>query len=167
MSARVLIAQIGAAHGVRGEMRLKAIKQDPLSVTRYGALETEDGRRRFEIESARPTKDDMLVVRLKGITDRDAAEGLKNLRLFVAREKLPLPADDEFYFADLIGLAAETPGGDALGTVKAVHNFGAGDLIEIAPADGSATVMLPFTETTVPTIDIAGKRIVVEPPVEA
>jgi len=109
----------------------------------------------------------MLVARLKGVSNRDAAETLKNLRLYVAREKLPAPADDEFYVADLIGLAAETPGGDALGTVKAVHNFGAGDLIEIAPADGSATMMLPFTEATVPTIDIAGKRIVVEPPVEA
>jgi len=167
MNARVLIAQIGAAHGVRGEVRLKAFTQDPLSVTRYGALETEDGRRRFEIEAARPTKDDMLVARLKGVADRNAAEALKNLRLYVAREKLPAPADDEFYVADLIGLVAQTPTGDALGTVKAVHNFGAGDLIEIEPADGSASVMLPFTATTVPTIDIAGKRIVVAPPVEA
>jgi 16S rRNA processing protein RimM len=162
---RVLIAQIGAAHGVRGEVRLKPFTADPLSVTRYGALETEDGKRRFEIETARPARD-MLVVRLKGVSDRNAAEALKNLRLYVAREKLPAPADDEFYVADLIGLAAQTPSGDALGTVKAVHNFGAGDLIEIEPADGGATVMLPFTATTVPTIDIAGKRIVVEPPVE-
>ena len=165
MSARVLIAQIGAAHGVRGEVRLKAFTQDPLSVTRYGALETEDGRRRFEIEAARPAKD-MLVVRLKGVADRNAAEALKNLRLYVAREKLPQPADDEFYVADLIGLAAETPAGDALGTVKAVHNFGAGDLLEIEPASG-ATVMLPFNEATVPLVDIAAKRLVVEPPADS
>ena len=163
MSARVLIAQIGAAHGVRGEVRLKPFTQDPLSVTRYGVLETEDGRRRFEIEAARPAKD-MLVVRLKGIADRNAAEALKNLRLYVAREKLPLPGDDEFYVADLVGLAAETPGGDALGTVKAVHNFGAGDLIEITPAEGGATVLLPFTESAVPVVDIAGGRIVIDPP---
>jgi len=167
MSARVLIAQIGAAHGVRGEVRLKAFTQDPLSVTRYGALESEDGKRRFEIEAARPTKDDMLVARLKGVSNRNAAEALKNQRLYVAREKLPLPADDEFYVADLIGLTAETPAGGALGTVRAVYNFGAGDLIEIAPADGGATMILPFTETTVPTIDIAARKIVVEPPVDA
>jgi 16S rRNA processing protein RimM len=163
---RVLIAQIGAAHGVRGEVRLKAFTQDPLSVARYGALESEDGRQRFEIEALRPAKD-VLVVRLKGVADRNAAEALKNLRLYVAREKLPAPADDEFYVADLIGLAVETGAGAAFGTVKAVHNFGAGDLLEIEPAKGGATVMLPFTETTVPTIDIGQKKIVVEPPAEA
>jgi 16S rRNA processing protein RimM len=166
MSSRVCIAQIGAAHGVRGEVRLKAFTEDPLSVARYGALETEDGRHRFEIEAVRPAKD-MLVARLKGVADRKAAEALTNLRLYVAREKLPAPAQDEFYIADLIGLAAETPAGDALGTVKAVHNFGAGDLIEIEPVDGGATVILPFTETTVPRIDLGAKKIVVEPPVEA
>ena len=163
--SRVCIAQIGAAHGVRGEVRLKPFTEDPLAVAAYGPLQTEDGGR-VEIEAVRPAKD-MLVARLKGVGDRNAAEALKNLRLYVARERLPALADDEFYIADLIGLAAETPGGDALGIVKAVHNFGAGDLIEIEPADGSATMMLPFTETTVPTIDIAGKRIVVEPPVDA
>jgi 16S rRNA processing protein RimM len=166
VTARVLIAQIGAAHGVRGEVRLKAFTQDPLSVARYGALETEDGKHRFEIEAVRPAKD-VLVARLKGVADRNAAEALKNLRLYVAREKLPQPADDEFYIADLIGLAAETPGGEAFGSVKAVHNFGAGDLIEIEPAGGGATIMLPFTVATVPRIDIAHKKIVVEPPVDA
>ena len=91
MSTRVCIAQIGAAHGVRGELRLKPFTEDPLSVTRYGPLETEDGKRRFEIETARPAKD-MLVVRLKGVADREAAERLTNLRLYVARERLPKPA---------------------------------------------------------------------------
>ena len=162
MSSRVLIAQIGAAHGVRGEVRLKAFTEDPMSVARYGPLETEDGKRRFEIDAVRPAKD-MLVARLKGITDRDAAERLTNLRLYVARERLPQPADDEFYHTDLIGLAAVTANGEALGTLKAVHNFGAGDLLEIELVAGGATLMLPFTETTVPEIDIAGGRIVVEP----
>ena len=165
MSARVLIAQIGAAHGVRGEVRLKAFTADPLSVARYGPLESEDGRR-FEIEALRPAKD-VLVVRLKGVANRNAAEALRNLRLYVAREKLPDPADDEFYVADLIGLAAERPDGASLGIVRAVHNFGAGDVLEIEPADGGATVMLPFTVATVPTVDIAAKKIVVEPPVES
>ena len=164
-TARVCIAQIGGAHGVRGEVRLKAFTQDPLGVTRYGPLETEDGKR-IEIEAVRPATD-MLVARLKGVTDRNTAEALKNIRLYVAREKLPRPADDEFYHADLVGLAAVKADGEAIGTVKAVHNFGAGDLLEIEPAAGGATMMLPFTDATVPTIDIAGRRIVVEPPVDA
>ena len=165
MTARVLIAQIGAAHGVRGEVRLKAFTEDPLSVARYGALETEDGTRRFEIEAVRPAKD-VLVARLKGVADRNAAEALKNLRLYVARAKLPKPAADEFYYADLVGLAAETASGEAFGTVKAVHNFGAGDLLEIEPANGGATLLLPFTEATVPAIDIAGRKLVVAPPAD-
>jgi 16S rRNA processing protein RimM len=162
---RICIAQIGAAHGVRGEVRLKSFTEDPLSVTRYGPLETEDGRRRFEVEAARPAKD-MLVVRLKGVADREAAERLTNLRLYVARERLPKPADDEFYYADLVGLAAVTADGAPLGTVKAVHNFGAGDLLEIEPARGGNTLMLPFTQAVVPVVDIAGRRIVIAPPNE-
>src|SRR3954467_9729742 len=97
-SSRVCVAQIGAAHGVRGEVRLKAFTEDPLSVTRYGALESEDGKRRFQIEAVRPAKG-MLVARLKGVTDRDAAEALTNIRLYVAREKLPQPEAGEFYHA--------------------------------------------------------------------
>jgi 16S rRNA processing protein RimM len=163
--SRVCIAQIGAAHGVRGEVRLKAFTEDPLSVTDYGPLEAEDGRR-IEIETVRPAKD-MLVARLKGVADRNAAEALTNLRLYVARERLPAPADDEFYHADLIGLSAVTAEGAPFGTVKAVHNFGAGDLLEIEPAAGGTTVMLPFSEATVPTVDIAQGKIVVAPPADA
>jgi 16S rRNA processing protein RimM len=165
VSARVLIAQIGAAHGVRGEVRLKSFTADPMSVARYGALETEDGTRRFVIEAARPAKE-VLVVRLKGVADRNAAEALTNTRLYVSRDRLPAPDADEFYVADLVGLAAQTQDGAAFGTVKAVHNFGAGDVLEIEPATGGATVMLPFSETVVPAVDIAARRIVVEPPAE-
>jgi 16S rRNA processing protein RimM len=164
MAERVCIAQIGAPHGVRGEVRLRAFTEDPLSVKRYGPLEAEDGRR-FEIEAVRPAKD-MLVARLKGVSDRDAAERLTNLRLYVARDRLPQPADGEFYHADLIGLAATTADGARFGTVKAVHNFGAGDLLEIEPATGGPTVMLPFTEVAVPVVDIAGGRLVVVEPFE-
>ena len=164
MADKICIAQIGAAHGVRGEVRLKAFTHDPLSVTCYGALEAEDGRR-IEIEAVRPAKD-ILVARLKGVADRNAAEALTNLRLYVAREKLPKPEADEFYHADLVGLAAETKEGEAFGTVKAVHNFGAGDLIEVEPTSGGATLMLPFNEITVPLVDLAGGKIVVEPPVD-
>jgi 16S rRNA processing protein RimM len=165
MSARICVAQIGAAHGVRGEVRLKAFTADPLSVARYGPLEAEDGTRRFEIEAVRPAKD-MLVARLKGVTDRAAAERLTNIRLYVPRERLPQPADDEFYHADLVGLAALTADGAPFGTVKAVHNFGAGDLLEIEPVSGAQTMLLPFNATVVPTVDIAGGRIIVDPPVE-
>ncbi|HKS64657.1 MAG TPA: ribosome maturation factor RimM, partial [Xanthobacteraceae bacterium] len=96
----------------------------------------------------------------------NAAEALTNTRLYVARAKLPKPADDEFYHADLIGLAATTADGAAFGTVKAVHNFGAGDLLEIEPASGGTSVMLPFTETSVPTVDIAGRKLIVAPPAD-
>jgi 16S rRNA processing protein RimM len=163
VTERVCIAQIGAAHGIRGEVRLKPFTQDPMAVARYGALEAEDGSRAFEIVSVRPAKD-MLVVRLKGIDDRDAAERLKNLRLYVPRARLPEPEPDEFYHADLVGLAVATSNGAAYGTVVAVHNFGAGDLIEIKPADRRETVMLPFTEATFPVVDIAAGRLVVAPP---
>jgi len=165
MTARVCIAQIGAAHGVRGEVRLKPFTEDPLSVTRYGALESEDGKRRFEIEAVRPAKD-ILVARLKGVTDRDAAEALKNIRLYVAREKLPKPEVDEFYHADLVGLTAQMQNGETVGTVKAVHNFGAGDLLEIERGSG-ATIILPFNEATVPLVDIAAKKIVIELPADS
>ena len=113
----------------------------------------------------RPAKD-MLVARLKGVADRNAAEALTNTRLYVSRDKLPKPAEDEFYYADLIGLTAQTASGEAFGTVKAVHNFGAGDLLEIEPTTGGATVMLPFTEATVPAIDLAGRTLVVAPPAD-
>lgn len=160
---RICVAQIGAPHGVRGEVRLKPFTADPLAVRDYGTLETEDGAVRFEIEAVRAAKDH-LVARLTGVGDRDAAERLTGTRLFVPRERLPAAQADEFYHADLIGLAAETAGGAALGTVIAVHNFGAGDLIEIRPEAGGATVMVPFTEATVPLVDIAARRMVIEPP---
>jgi 16S rRNA processing protein RimM len=163
---RVCIAQIGAAHGVRGEVRLKAFTEDPMSVARYGPLWSEDGRQHFEIETARRAKD-VLIVRLKGVADRDAAGRLTNLRLYVPRERLPKPDEDEFYHADLIGLAAQTADGVAFGLVKAVHNFGAGDVLEIEPAGGGTTLMLPFSGAAVPVVDVAGGRIVVVPPEEA
>ncbi len=163
MAERICVAQIGAAHGVRGEVKLRSFTADPLAVKDYGALESEDGSARFEIESVRAAKDH-LVARLAGVRDRDAAERLRNIKLFVPRARLPAAAADEFYYADLIGLAAVTADGREFGTVAAVHNFGAGDLLEIRLAAGGATVMLPFTDAAVPRVDIAAGRIVVEPP---
>jgi 16S rRNA processing protein RimM len=162
---RVLVAQIGAAHGLRGEVRLRSFTADPMAVKDYGALESEDGARRFEIQALRPAKD-VLIARLAGIADRTAAEALCNLRLFVARDRLPPPEADEFYHADLIGLAVVARDGRELGAVVALHDFGAGDLIEVKLAHG-ASVMLPFTKAVVPEIDVAGKRIVVELPEDA
>ena len=166
MAERICVAQIGGAHGIRGEVKLKSFTADPLAVKDYGALESEDGAASFEIEALRPAKG-YLVARLRGVRDRNAAEQLTNLRLFVPRERLPPPAADEFYHADLIGLAAVTAAGVEVGTVVAVHNFGAGDILELRPPAGGTTMMLPFTDAFVPRIDIAGGRIVVEPPEEA
>jgi len=165
VAERICVAQIGGAHGIRGEVKLKSFTADPLAVKDYGLLESEDGAASFEIEALRPAKG-YLVARLRGVRDRNAAEQLTNLRLFVPRERLPPPAADEFYHADLIGLAAVTAAGVEVGTVVAVHNFGAGDILELRPPAGGTTIMLPFTDAFVPRIDIAGGRIVVEPPEE-
>jgi 16S rRNA processing protein RimM len=163
MADRVCVAQIGAAHGIRGEVRLRSFTQQPAAVTSYGSLESEDGERHFEIETLRPAKDGF-VARLKGVADRDAAEQLTNIKLYVPRDRLPPVEDDNtFYHADLVGLAAVTAAGEAFGTVRAIHNFGAGDLVEIEQPGGD-TMLLPFTEAAVPTVDIAGGRIVVVPP---
>jgi 16S rRNA processing protein RimM len=163
---RIRVARIGAAHGIRGDVKLWSFTEDPLAVANYGPLETEDGKRRFEVEAARPAKDH-LVARLKGIGDRDAAEKLRNTDLFVPRDRLPPIEDaDTFYHADLVGLAAVSEDGAMLGTVTAIHNFGAGDLIEFAPTAGGEPVLLPFNEQTVPAIDLKAGRIVVVVPAE-
>jgi 16S rRNA processing protein RimM len=157
---RVCVARLGAAHGVRGEVRLWSFTAQPAAVVDYGPFATADGRV-IEIETLRPAKD-FFVARLKGVADRNAAEALRNVELFVPRARLPAPADDdEFYHADLIGLAAVDASGAPLGTIIALHNFGAGDIVEIRRADANDTVMLPFTQDAVPEIDVAGGRIVV------
>lgn len=160
----VQIGVIGAAHGVRGELRVKSFTGDPMALKRYGAMRDEAGGRSFTVETARALKDDMLVVRFKGVATREAAEALTGVGLFMARDALPASDDDEFYHADLIGLRVETTDGTPLGEVVAMHDFGAGDLLEIRLADDRRTVYLPFTFAAVPTIDIAGGRVVVTPP---
>jgi 16S rRNA processing protein RimM len=157
---RICVARLGAAHGVRGDVKLWSFTADPAAVADYGPFETADGRA-IEIETLRPARD-FFVARLKGVTDRTAAEQLRNVELFVPRDRLPAPQDgDEFYHADLIGLAVVDPDGAALGSVVALHNFGAGDIIEVRRAEGRDTVMLPFTQAAVPQIDVAGGRVVV------
>lgn len=161
----ILVARIGAAHGLKGEVRVKPFTAAPMDVVAYGPLTAADGRR-YEIDSARPaagTSPDMLVVRFKGVTDRSAAEALNGIELSIPRDRLPEAGADEYYHADLIGLDAVTVGGASLGTVIAVQNFGAGDLLEIAPPRGE-TLLVPFTRAVVPEVDLAGRRVIVNPP---
>jgi len=164
VAAPICVARIGAAHGVRGAVKLWTFTEDPLAVQTYGPLITKDGSRQFEVASAREAKGH-LVATLKGVATREEAERLNGIELYVARDKLPATDDDEYYHADLIGLAAVTAGGAPLGRVIAIHNFGAGDIIEIAPPHGP-TLLLPFTNAVVPTVDLAAGRVVIELPEE-
>jgi 16S rRNA processing protein RimM len=160
---RICVAQIGAPHGVRGEVRLHAFTTDPLAVARYGPLEAEDGARSFAISGLRPAKG-FLVARLAGVQDRGAAAQLTHCRLFVRRDRLPaLEEPDDFYHADLIGLVTCDLSGRELGVVTAVHNFGAGDLLEVKPVAGP-TLMFPFTKAGVPVVDLAAGKLLVDPP---
>src|SRR3984893_3291529 len=164
VAAQICVARIGAAHGVRGAVKLWTFTEDPFAVKRYGPLSTKDGARQFEVTDAREAKDH-LVATLNGITTREEAERLNGVELYVAREKLPATEQDEYYHTDLIGLAAVTTADQPLGRVVAIHNFGAGDIIEIAPPQG-ATMLLPFTNAVVPTVDLKAGRVVIELPEE-
>jgi 16S rRNA processing protein RimM len=166
VAERICVAQIGGAHGLRGEVKLKSFTADPMAVSDYGPLTTEDGSATFEIEAVRAAKGH-LIARFRGIADRDTAERLANVRLFVPRERLPPLATDEYYHADLIGLSAITADGTEVGTVVAVHDFGAGDIVELLPLGGGTTIMVPFTPAFVPSVDIANGRIVVVSPESA
>ena len=164
MPAHICIARIGAPHGVRGAVKLWTFTEDPFAVQAYGPLVTKDGARSFEVETAREAKGH-LVATLKGVATREDAERLNGVELYVARERLPATEQDEYYHADLIGLAAVDSANAPLGRVIAIHNFGAGDIIEIGLVQG-ATMLLPFTNAVVPTVDLAGGRVVIELPAE-
>jgi 16S rRNA processing protein RimM len=163
MNNRVCVARVGAAHGTGGEVRLWPYTARAEDVAAYGPLQTADGTRSFEILSLRPGNA-FLLARLSGVTDRTAAEQLCNADLYVSRERLPAPEPGEFYHADLIGLRADDTAGRTVGTVVAVHNFGAGDVLEIAPRAGGETLMHPFSAAAVPSVDIAAGRIVMVAP---
>jgi 16S rRNA processing protein RimM len=164
VATQVCIARIGAPHGVRGAVKLWTFTQDPLAVKRYGPLATKDGARQFEVTHAREAKGH-LVATLKGIATREDAKRLNGIELYIARGKLPATDADEFYHADLIGLAAVSTANEPIGRVIAIHNFGAGDIIEVAPPNG-ATMLLPFTNAVVPTVDLASGCVVIELPAE-
>ena len=161
---RVCLGQVSSAHGIKGEVRIKPFTQAPEDVAAYGPLQDEAGARRFEILSLRTTKGGV-VARLDGVTDRNQAEALKGVKLFVDRDRLPERNEDGvWYHADLIGLVALDKGGAALGTIVAVQNYGAGDLLEIRPATGGPTVLLPFTAEVVPDVDLDAGWVLVDPP---
>jgi 16S rRNA processing protein RimM len=162
--ALICVARIGAPHGVRGAVKLWTFTEDPLAVKSYGPLATKDGVRRFEVTHAREARGH-LVATLKGVATREDAQRLNGIELYIARDKLPAPDADEYYHADLIGLAAVNAADEPIGRVIAIHNFGAGDIIEIAPPHG-ATMLLPFTNVVVPTVDLAKGRVVIELPGE-
>lgn len=161
----IQIAVVGAPHGVRGELRVKTYTQDPTSLGAYGRLVVGDGPDTLKLTSLRHLKDDMVVARFEGVSSREAAQALTGKPLSAPREALPATEDeDDFYHSDLIGLRAEKSDGAGVGEVVAVQNFGADDLLEIRLAGGRRTVYLPFTKAVVPVVDIAGGRVVVEPP---
>jgi 16S rRNA processing protein RimM len=166
-SDRILVGQFGAAHGVKGEVRLRSFTGDPTAIAAYGPLSDRQGVRLFQIADLRSVKDDLFVARVKGISTRDAAEALANIELCISRTALPAPEEeDEFYIADLIGLAARDENGEAIGSVVQILNYGAGDMIEIAPQVGAETLLVPFTKEAVPQIDMKGGRITIMLPDE-
>ena len=163
MTDRVCVGAITGSFGVRGEARIKSFCAEPTAVGDYGPLSSEDGSRSFTLTITRPVKGGF-AVRLSGVKTKEEADALKGVRLYAPREALPALPDDEFYHADLIGLAAVDTGGADLGKVSAVLNHGAGDLLELRRPGGKGSVLVPFTLEIVPTVDLSAGRIVIDPP---
>jgi 16S rRNA processing protein RimM len=162
IAQRICLGIITGAHGIKGWVRVKSFTAAPEAIADYGPLSDESGARSFAMELVGAQKG-VLLARIKGIEDRNAAEGLKGLRLYVRRADLPPPEADEFYEADLIGVAALLEDGTVFGTIRAVNDFGAGASLEIEDPAGKM-VLVPFTNAAVPVVDIAQKRVVVVPP---
>ncbi|MCH8112813.1 MAG: ribosome maturation factor RimM [Proteobacteria bacterium] len=172
--SKVCLGVISGAHGIRGEVKIKAFGEDPLAIGAYGPLSGETGGTTVEITTVRPNKGGV-IARIKGIEDRTQAEALKGLKLYVERSALPDAAEDEYYHADLVGLSVELSDGKPMGKVIAVQDFGAGPMLEIrlsGPAQTGAkagtkaenTLLAPFTREIVPEVDLAGGRLVLDPP---
>lgn len=158
----LLLGVIIGAQGIRGEVKVKTFTGDPEAIGDYGPLRDARGQRSFRLKVHRLAKGDVVVASIKGVGDRNAAEALKGTELYVARDALPQPDDGEFYYTDLVGLKVVTTTGQELGEISAVHNYGAGDMLEVKTASGRSA-MVPFTDDAVPDVDIAGGRVVVEP----
>ena len=158
---RICVGAIAGAFGVHGEVRLKSFCSDPADIATYSPLTSEDGTRRFEVSLTREVTG-ALGARIKGIATKEDADALRGVTLWAPRSALPALPDDEFYHADLIGLEVVDTGGKSLGRVRALYDHGAGDIIEVV--GGTQVLMLPFTRAVVPTVDLAARRIVVDPP---
>lgn len=159
---RVCVGAVAGAFGVAGEARIKSFCAEPEAIAGYGPLTTEDGARRFTLSITRAVKGGF-AARLSGVASREEAEALKGARLYARRARLPALAEDEFYHADLIGLTVLDTGGARIGRVRAIHDHGAGDMLEVT-GPGGAAVLIPFTGAAVPTVDLAAGRIVADPP---
>ena len=162
----IQLGVFGAPQGVRGEIRVKAFTQKPVDIGAYGALVDEAGARSFALSVVRALRDDMVVARVDGVLTRDEAAKLTHVGLYARRGQLPPPAEGEYYHGDLVGLEARLADGARIGRVVGVLNYGAGDLLEIAPAAGGETLLLPFTQACAPSIDFAAGTVVVAPPLE-
>ena len=160
---RICIGAIAGSFGVSGEVRLKSFCTDPAAIASYGPLQTEDGSRSFTVKLTRPVAGGV-GARLSGIATKEQADALKGTSLFVDRTRLPSLPDDEFYHADLIGMAAHDPGGVLIGTVQAIHNHGAGDLLELVGPGLKQSLIVPFTLAVVPTVDRTARRVIVDLP---
>jgi len=165
-SRLIAVGVFGAAHGVRGEIRIKSYTHEPGAIAAYGPLSDAAGTSVIKIIAVRPLKGEMVLAKIEGVFDRKTAESLEGVELFALRENMPATGEEEFYHADLVGLRAVSPEGAEIGRVVALRNFGAGDILEIAPYGGGETLLLPFTKAVAPEIDVAGGRIVVAPPCE-
>lgn len=161
---RVLLGEITTAHGIKGEVVIRSHTSDPEDIAAYGPLSDETGTRTFHIASAKPGPKG-LIARLKGVDDRNAAEALRGTALYVARDALPETGEDNaYYITDLVGLAAVTPDGAPFGTIIAVQNFGAGDLLDIKVAGQKSTELVPFTNACVPDVDLAKGIVTIQLP---
>jgi 16S rRNA processing protein RimM len=161
---RILLGRIGAAHGLRGEVFVQTFTAMPEDVAGYGPLTDKSGSRSFDLRVVRSTAKG-LIVRIAGVADRTGAEKLRGTELYVDRDRLPAPSENEFYHSDLIGLPALSPEGEPIGRIVSVENYGAGDLLEIALVSGGQTELIPFTDAFVPEVDIPAGRVVVRMPV--
>ena len=164
--ARVLLGRVRAAHGIRGHVLIHTFTEAPEDIASYGPLQDESGERQFEITVVRVTPKGV-VARISGVDDRTSAEALRGTQLYVERDRLPPTEEDEYYHSDLIGLSAFKPNGERMGEVIAVHNFGAGDILEIRLEGKRTTEMVPFMRDFVPEVDVSAGRLTVHMPGES
>ena len=162
----VLLGRITGVHGLKGEVKIAAYTADPGDIAAYGVLSSADGGRCFHISAIRSVKGGSVIVALRGVSNRDEAEELRGTDLYVPRAALPPPeGDDEYYHSDLIGLNAVSPDGEIIGKIIGVHNFGAGDLLEVRFEGERQALLIPFENAHVPCIDLDARQVVVLRPV--